>query len=156
SASTRCLPTTRGAVPRPAGTPPPPGRPRRRAGTTGAPGTTWVAVSDGSEARARSRCRTEKMPGHRRNGVPALHNVGVAGFEPTTSSSRTKRATKLRYTPWRAGHPWVSGLASTSLAHTRSGSRNGLLRLRVTAFDLRGGEREQGGLGAAEEPGRCI
>jgi hypothetical protein len=25
--------------------------------------------------------------------------VGVAGFEPTTSSSRTKRATKLRYTP---------------------------------------------------------
>jgi hypothetical protein len=26
-------------------------------------------------------------------------SVGVAGFEPTTSSSRTKRATKLRYTP---------------------------------------------------------
>ncbi len=26
-------------------------------------------------------------------------NVGVAGFEPTTSSSRTKRAAKLRYTP---------------------------------------------------------
>ena len=25
--------------------------------------------------------------------------VGVAGFEPTTSSSRTTRATKLRYTP---------------------------------------------------------
>jgi hypothetical protein len=31
------------------------------------------------------------------------HSVGVAGFEPTTSSSRTKRATKLRYTPIRAG-----------------------------------------------------
>src|SRR5207248_10387367 len=32
---------------------------------------------------------------------PDLHllAVGVAGFEPTTSSSRTKRATKLRYTP---------------------------------------------------------
>ena len=28
--------------------------------------------------------------------------VGVAGFEPTASSSRTKRATKLRYTPRRA------------------------------------------------------
>ncbi len=29
--------------------------------------------------------------------------VGVAGFEPTTSSSRTKRATGLRYTPdWMA------------------------------------------------------
>ena len=27
-------------------------------------------------------------------------SVGVAGFEPTTSSSRTKRATKLRHTPW--------------------------------------------------------
>ena len=25
--------------------------------------------------------------------------VGVAGFEPTASSSRTKRATKLRHTP---------------------------------------------------------
>jgi hypothetical protein len=25
--------------------------------------------------------------------------VGVTGFEPTTSSSRTTRATKLRYTP---------------------------------------------------------
>ena len=29
--------------------------------------------------------------------------VGVAGFEPTTSSSRTKRATKLRHTPCAAG-----------------------------------------------------
>ena len=34
--------------------------------------------------------------------------VGVAGFEPTTSSSRTTRATKLRYTP-----QWLStGLLS--------------------------------------------
>ena len=30
---------------------------------------------------------------------PAFVLVGVAGFEPTTSSSRTKRAAKLRYTP---------------------------------------------------------
>jgi hypothetical protein len=29
--------------------------------------------------------------------------VGVAGFEPTTSSSRTKRATGLRYTPNGSG-----------------------------------------------------
>src|SRR3712207_689184 len=28
-----------------------------------------------------------------------FHLVGVTGFEPTTSSSRTKRATKLRHTP---------------------------------------------------------
>ena len=32
---------------------------------------------------------------------PAIQMVGVAGFEPTTSSSRTKRATKLRHTPVR-------------------------------------------------------
>src|SRR5699024_9607765 len=32
---------------------------------------------------------------------PAFFLVGVAGFEPTTSSSRTKRATKLRHTPWQ-------------------------------------------------------
>ena len=30
------------------------------------------------------------------------HGVGVAGFEPTTSSSRTKHATKLRHTPREA------------------------------------------------------
>lgn|GEM_PF-2236869 len=29
----------------------------------------------------------------------SAYTVGVAGFEPTTSSSRTTRATKLRYTP---------------------------------------------------------
>ena len=28
--------------------------------------------------------------------------VGLAGFEPTTSSSRTKRATKLRYSPFES------------------------------------------------------
>ena len=32
-------------------------------------------------------------------GLSVEHLVGVAGFEPTTSSSRTKRATKLRHTP---------------------------------------------------------
>jgi hypothetical protein len=31
-----------------------------------------------------------------------LFVVGVAGFEPTASSSRTKRATKLRHTPLEA------------------------------------------------------
>ena len=32
---------------------------------------------------------------------PGISRVGVAGFEPTASSSRTKRATKLRHTPVR-------------------------------------------------------
>ena len=31
-----------------------------------------------------------------------LHVVGLAGFDPAASSSRTKRATKLRYTPFGA------------------------------------------------------
>jgi hypothetical protein len=31
--------------------------------------------------------------------VMACELVGVAGFEPAASSSRTKRAAKLRYTP---------------------------------------------------------
>ena len=35
----------------------------------------------------------------RPEGRPISPSVGVAGFEPTTSSSRTKRATKLRHTP---------------------------------------------------------
>ena len=35
----------------------------------------------------------------RRRGSDLLHLVGVAGFEPAASSSRTKRAAKLRYTP---------------------------------------------------------
>ena len=34
--------------------------------------------------------------------------VGVTGFEPATSSSRTKRATKLRYTPLKWSQQWGS------------------------------------------------
>jgi hypothetical protein len=38
--------------------------------------------------------------GHRpEKGHIASELVGVAGFEPAASSSRTKRAAKLRYTP---------------------------------------------------------
>jgi hypothetical protein len=39
--------------------------------------------------------------------------VGVTGFEPATSSSRTTRATKLRHTPW----PLSLGESSPSPAH---------------------------------------
>ena len=39
----------------------------------------------------------KKSPGDK--PLNSFHLVGVAGFEPTTSSSRTKRATKLRHTP---------------------------------------------------------
>ena len=49
-------------------------------------------------------------PDNRSGPLPANTRVGVAGFEPTTSSSRTKHATKLRHTPreattaYRTGH----------------------------------------------------
>ena len=47
--------------------------------------------------------------------------VGVAGFEPAASSSRTKRAAKLRYTPPARN---LTGTArdSDSLAETRTRS----------------------------------
>jgi hypothetical protein len=38
-----------------------------------------------------------------------INAVGVAGFEPTTSSSRTKRATKLRHTPREATTAYRTG-----------------------------------------------
>ena len=38
--------------------------------------------------------------------------VGVAGFEPTTSSSRTKHATKLRHTPREATTAYRTNPAS--------------------------------------------
>lgn len=56
----------------------------------------WVAVEFGV------RWGSKDLEAGLLGGEPAsdLHLcVGVAGFEPTTSSSRTKRAAKLRYTP---------------------------------------------------------
>jgi hypothetical protein len=41
----------------------------------------------------------QKEAGHLTPGDLLLQRVGVTGFEPATSSSRTKRATKLRHTP---------------------------------------------------------
>jgi hypothetical protein len=52
----------------------------------------------------------------------AFYLVGVAGFEPATSSSRTKRAAKLRYTPpVRHLTGTVRDLASLAETLTRSG-----------------------------------
>jgi hypothetical protein len=42
--------------------------------------------------------------------------VGVAGFEPTTSSSRTKRATKLRHTPREASPAYLTGQVRSQIA----------------------------------------
>src|SRR5690606_41425347 len=57
----------------------------------------------------------EAGPERRRAGswrIRPFFTVGVAGFEPTTSSSRTKRATKLRHTPVKAAQnsgAWAYG-----------------------------------------------
>ena len=65
-----------------------------------------VRCRKASKMWKRRQC-TERRPytersGHR-NKLSTMSRhitmVGVAGFEPTTSSSRTKRATKLRHTP---------------------------------------------------------
>ncbi len=57
--------------------------------------------------------------------------VGVAGFEPTASSSRTKRATKLRHTPrpqTRTGNIRLSAvLARTYFSPTLSQNAKRLL-----------------------------
>ena len=83
--------------------------------------------------------------------------VGVAGFEPTTSSSRTKRATKLRHTPVErrksTGGGWSDQNGSDSRAGTR-GPRPG--RRRWAAASGNGGEGEQRRLGRAGEPHRGV
>ena len=58
-----------------------------------------VAIGCSSSAAAQRVTRCKKAPDQRFRWSGALQLVGVAGFEPTTSSSRTKRATKLRHTP---------------------------------------------------------
>ncbi len=61
--------------------------------------------------------------------------VGVAGFEPTTSSSRTKRAAKLRYTPMPTGLP----ATSITLAHRRPEAKSGFVRAGTTPPRWAGG-----------------
>ncbi len=45
--------------------------------------------------------------------------VGVAGFEPTASSSRTKRATKLRHTPLKAPTAYRTAPPADQIAGSR-------------------------------------
>ncbi len=63
--------------------------------------------------------------------------VGVAGFEPTTSCSRSRRATRLRYTPTTAlavdttPEPGVTLAGHPALAELDAGRRELLTRLAV-------------------------
>ena len=104
--------------------------------------------------------KPKKTPGHARGLIstgtdqPTLADVfladgssktvlvGVTGFEPAASSSRTKRATKLRHTPPPPGVPEGPAVRQPA-QHTGRSER------------LRPGcQRQQGGLGAAAEPDR--
>ena len=52
--------------------------------------------------------------------------VGVTGFEPATSSSRTTRATKLRHTPCaRQDYPMGRGMSVTRTASGGHAKRTG-------------------------------
>ena len=55
--------------------------------------------------------------------------VGVAGIEPTTSSSRTKRATKLRHTPRL--HKYM---ALYTVGQTRRSETSGRQKRRTGAY----------------------
>ncbi len=68
---------------------------RRPSGTRTWPRTHDKVIESWSRRRD---ARTERGPSLMTRNGP-LTCVGVTGFEPATSSSRTKRAAKLRYTP---------------------------------------------------------
>jgi hypothetical protein len=52
-----------------------------------------------TEMRSYSASYSGQQKGHLHGMQMASELVGVTGFEPAASSSRTKRATKLRHTP---------------------------------------------------------
>ena len=59
--------------------------------------------------------------------------VGVTGFEPATSSSRTKRATKLRHTPLDGPLKRTSVSLADNLTTSRTLSQRGGETLRPHA-----------------------
>ena len=66
-------------------------------------------------------------PNQSSSGVRSIPNasdnlVGVAGFEPTASSSRTKRATKLRHTPCATGPAYRSHRGGLTVVQAARGS----------------------------------
>ena len=77
--------------------------------------------------------------------------VGVAGFEPTTSSSRTKRATKLRHTPRKPGQP-TERAAGWKPAVIGAGQRRGAGEQRC----LGGQAKRIGAVGEVPDPRRDV
>src|SRR6476469_6117742 len=83
----------------------------------------------------------------------ALRMVAVTGFEPATSSSRTKRATKLRHTPVlhlpRCGRRGRPEAASRDASAAPRPSPNRVVPSRSGSGLRAGHERQEGGLGTA-------
>ena len=87
----------------------PAGGPRPRSRTGQRPWVPWPHRSREPRSGRAPSSRALRAPGspspNARSGWPdsvgqPLSCVGVTGFEPAASSSRTTRATKLRHTPW--------------------------------------------------------
>ena len=93
----------------------------------------WKPVARPREPATQPAPGNEKTAACFRRAAVSLHLVGVAGFEPTASSSRTKRATKLRHTPvkkvtscpGRDRGPAVHAATSTTLDRPRRKRQNG-------------------------------
>ena len=109
--------------------------------------------------------RTLRGDGVAGGGNPALTCrdavVGVTGFEPAASSSRTKRATKLRHTPWLSPPTRDRGQhENMRIAEPRPGpaTQSGAASRPGVAVRTRSarGEGQQRGLGAAGEPHRRV
>ncbi len=123
---------------------------RRRGGrTTRRPSRAWWPSPARTTRTACCRPRSTRAPsadGRTRTagasdvGRGRPSSVGVAGFEPTTSSSRTQRATKLRYTPMEPG----------------KSSRGRWARRPPLQAVRSGDQRQQRRLGRAGEPDRRV
>ncbi len=79
-------------------------------------GGNYPAVRRVHEGMGASVIDRAKLPSRTWIGLSAWR-VGVAGFEPTASSSRTKRATKLRHTPYEATTAYRTGPSAGQTAN---------------------------------------
>src|SRR6516162_9338256 len=117
----------------------------------------WTGSSPARRITVLSYSFSYSPPAESRSGGDQMPSelVGVAGFEPAASSSRTKRAAKLRYTPPARN---LTGTARDfdSLAETRACSCTAGPSVRQAGGLTRIARHqgEQGGLGPAGEPDR--
>ena len=83
--------------------------------------------------------RRTPEPTHEGPGVLRHHMVGLTGFEPAASSSRTRRATKLRHSP--IAGPGAAGRQARASIPGASGR----LRIAVSRPEIRPGESGSAG-----------